>query len=87
MFFIYFQLKSYARTQLASAGLASITDLGTLSKILPGITKTDLITIPDASKVDTIVNIVNASLVNGIAMTSNQVNILESCRFFFLLIN
>lgn len=80
-------MKSYARTQLASAGLASITDLGTLSKILPGITKTDLITIPDASKVDTIVNIVNASLVNGIAMTSNQVNILESCRFFFLLIN
>lgn len=76
-------MKSYARTQLASAGLASITDLGTLSKILPGITKTDLITIPDASKVDTIVNIVNASLVNGIAMTSNQVNILESCRFFF----
>lgn len=68
-----FKLKSYARTQLAATGLASITDLNTLSKILPGITKSDLTSVSNDYKVNTIVNILNASLTYNVLTTSNQV--------------
>ena len=52
--------------------MSSITDSSTLAKILPGITKSDLTTVSDALKLTTVVNLMSASLVNSIALTSNQ---------------
>lgn len=68
-------LKQYSRDVLAQNSLARITDLSMLSKILPGISTTDLSTIPDASKVETLINILNASALYNIDLTSSQVNI------------
>ena len=67
-------MKKYSRTILKSQNLEDITDQSVLSKILPGITKSDLNKIGNASqKVDSIVNMVNASLENDIELSSSQV--------------
>lgn len=67
-------MKKYSRTILKDQKLEDITDKSMLSKILPGITKSDLDKIGNASvKVDSIVNMVNASLENGIELSSSQV--------------
>ena len=64
----------YSRTLLdGNKTLANITDLDTLSKILPGIKKIDLDQIPNNSKVDSLINIINASLKNDVQLTSVQV--------------
>lgn len=59
---------------MATQNLSSINDISTLSKILPGITKSDLSNIEDSAKINSIVNLVNASNLNAISMTSIQVN-------------
>ena len=45
----------------------------TLSKLLSDITKSDIIRINNKLKVATIVNLVEASLISGIRLSSNQV--------------
>lgn len=66
-------MKSYSRTVLANQNLSSITDLRVLSKILPGLTKTDLNNIDTNSKIISIVNILNASLIDNMPLNSIQV--------------
>ena len=64
----------YSRTLLdGNKTLANINDLDTLSKILPGIKKSDLDQIPNNSKVDSLINIINASLKNDVQLTNVQV--------------
>lgn len=70
-----FKLKDYAKMQLKNNGLANFTDLNTLSKLLIGMTKTDISNIPIFSRLTTIVNILNASITNQVSLTSNQVDI------------
>lgn len=66
-------MKKYTRKVLKNSRLDSITDQVLLSKCLPGITKSDLVNISDAKKIDTLVKMVNASLVNGVELSSAQV--------------
>ncbi len=70
-----FKLKDYAKMQLKNNTLANFTDLNTLSKLLIGMTKTDISNIPIFSRLTTIVNILNASITNQVSLTSNQVDI------------
>ena len=58
---------------LANTSIDDISDPDTLSKILPGVNKKDLQKIADSKKVDSLVNMVNASLVNGVDLSSSQV--------------
>ncbi len=53
--------------------LETINDLNVLSKLIPGIKNSDFVNISDSKKTDVIVNIINASLTNGIDLTSSQV--------------
>jgi len=66
-------LKEYSRNLLSSSPLSNITDIDTLSKVLPGINKNDLLQIPDNNKINVLVNLLNASSINQIALTSSQV--------------
>lgn len=72
--------------------LDSVTNMDTLGKIVTGITKTQINSIPNAQKVATIVNLVNASVINGVDMTSTQVilfdlSVLHYLFKFFLIKN
>ena len=58
---------------MASKNLSDITDLTTLSKILPGITASDLATIKTNYVAPTIVNLLNASLTYSVPLNSIQV--------------
>lgn len=87
MFFFIFKLKNYSRTILESKNLSSISDPSTLSKILPGISRRDLNKIDTSAKVSALVNLVNASLSNGVPLTSTQVRFnqfLNVLYFFYL---
>ena len=58
---------------MQSTPLQNITDPNVLSKILPGIAAPNLATIPHGLKVNTLVNLLAASLNLGIDLTSYQV--------------
>lgn len=65
---------SFSRETLNNKSLDSISDNGILSKVLSGIKKSDLDKIPNGSKVNSFINIINASLSNDVPIKSNQVN-------------
>ena len=66
-------LRKYSRALLSNQSIADISDSDTLSKVLPGLTKKDLKKITHSEKVDSLVILVNASLRNGIDLSSAQV--------------
>lgn len=66
-------LKKYSRDVLANTTLSNIIELSTLSKILPGINKNDLASIPYDNKINSLVNMLNTSKLNEIDLTSYQV--------------
>lgn len=69
--FNFSKLKTYARTQISN--LASLSDVSTLGKILPGVTPSDLNAITNpATKISVITNLGNAGLTSGITPTSSQ---------------
>ena len=59
--------------QLKNRTLANFTNLDTISKLLPGMTTTDILNIPICLRVTTIVNILNASLSYHVPLTNIQV--------------
>ena len=67
---------------LQSTPLQNITDLNVLSKVLPGIAAPNLATIPHGLKVNTLVNLLSASLSLGIDITSYQVSKFISTKHF-----
>jgi len=65
-------LKKFSEDTLANKSLENISDLDTLSKILAGITADDLNEISNEKRWMSIVNIMNASLISGIEVSSLQ---------------
>ena len=55
------------------SGLENITDQGTLGKCISGMVYSDFDRVPDVKKIETLMNIINASVVSGIELSSSQV--------------
>ena len=58
---------------MQSTTLDTITSGDTLGRIVPGITRSQINSIPSGKKIATIVNLINASITNGVEMSSTQV--------------
>lgn len=74
------KLLDYSRTILTNQNVSSNIDQATLSRILPGLTIDDIKNIDENTKIETIVNIVDASFSAGVQMNSIQVSG-KSCYF------
>lgn len=66
-------MKKYAADKLKNASIDTITDTATLSKVLPGLKKKNLKSIPDNKKIDSFVNLLNASIEENVDVNSNMV--------------